>query len=462
MTDRALELDDIQGNILAGFHTDIQALLGLTVQRAEDFPTAAKWLANLAPAVTVDSEVQATRSAMKSDAAKTATWLCVAIGQRLLNAVHPEVLIRDDAFNRGMLTRAPSVLSDKTDPNTWRVGGSASPLDALLIVAGNADTPVAERAASLEASAAGAGLATTYSETAYRLNDREHFGFRDGISQPKVIGYDQGGDVGPGNFVFGYPKEPGSQPFWPVVDPLKITDNGSLLVFRRLAQNVQAFRKFCDEESARVAPQWPGLKREHLAALFVGRWPSGAPVKAGQTSDPGGDTPDNAFDFKDDPDALSCPFGAHIRKVNPREGPKDLRPVPRMIRRGIPFGPAFSDASDSNDRGLEFLAFQTSVKSQFEVLTFRWMNSAQNPAPGSDIVVGRGDGVRSLDIAGPNGPISVSVAQTPWIVPTGGAYLFAPSRSGLSKLGMPPPPLGLWKAQRLLAITSDSVKNLFE
>jgi hypothetical protein len=31
MTDRALELNDIQGNVLGGFNTDIQVLLALTV-----------------------------------------------------------------------------------------------------------------------------------------------------------------------------------------------------------------------------------------------------------------------------------------------------------------------------------------------------------------------------------------------------------------------------------------------
>ena len=84
--------------------------------------------------------------------------------------------------------------------------------------------------------------------------------------------------------------------------------------------------------------------------------------------------------FQDDPDALSCPFGAHIRKVNPRKGPKDVVDVPRVLRRGIPFGPTFEKAPDTNDRGLAFIAFQTSVKSQFEFVSQHWMNSALNPA----------------------------------------------------------------------------------
>ena len=457
--DRALELDEIQGNVLAGFNTDIQMLVALTVSQPADFPAAASWLAQLAPSVTVASEVQAGRSQIKSAVPAAGTWLCVAIGQRLLKATQPDVLIRDDAFSTGMLKRAPSKLADKTDPDNWRVGGSDKPVDVLLIIAANDEKAVVDRADSLVASAAGSGLVKTYREPARRLNDREHFGFRDGISQPKVMGYDAGGDIGPGNFVFGYPQQAGSSPFSPVVDPRGITDNGSLLVFRRLEQNVQAFEKFCMDEFARIAPQWPGLTPQHLAALLVGRWPSGAPVKAGQNTDPGAPEPDNDFDFLDDPAASSCPFGAHIRKINPREGPKDFRPVPRILRRGIPFGPAFEVAPDERDRGLAFLAFQSSIQTQFEFLTLHWMNSDANPAPGSDLLVGRADAARTMQIPGPNGPIDVSAQETPWIIPTGGAYLFAPSRSGLAKLGTPPAPLGLWKAHQLWAITSDSIRS---
>jgi deferrochelatase/peroxidase EfeB len=296
MTDRALEFDDIQGNVLGGFNTDVQVLLALTVPQSADFPGAAKWLAAQAASVTVVSEVRANREFMKSAQPDArATWLCVAVGQRLLKATQPDVLIRDDAFNGGMLRRAPSILGDKSDPSKWRVGGPDAPVDVLLVVAANHEKAVADRADQLSESAASAGLVTAYCETARRLDDREHFGFRDGISQPKVIGDDPDGVLGPGHFVFGYPKQAGSNPFSPVVDPRDITDNGSLLVFRRLAQNVRAFRKFCADEAARISPQWAGLSADHLAALLVGRWPSGAPVKAGQSKDPGGSPPQITF-----------------------------------------------------------------------------------------------------------------------------------------------------------------------
>lgn len=464
MTERPLDLEDIQGNILGGFNTDIQVLLALTLPESADYSRAATWLAVQADSLTVASEVRAHRGFMKlAQPDPQATWLCIAVGLRLLKATQPDVLIRDDAFNGGMARRAPSILGDKTDNSKWRVGGSAAPVDVLVIVAANDEQAVVQRADALVASAAAAGLVQTYRETARRIDDREHFGFRDGISQPKIAGYDPDGDIGAGNFIFGYPKEVGSAPYSPVVDPRGITDNGSLLVFRRLAQNVPNFRNYIAREYARISAQWPSLTASHLAALIVGRWPSGAPVKAGQIEDPGGTPPDNAFDFQDDPDARSCPFGAHIRKVNPRNGPKDVVEVPRMLRRGIPFGPTLDTKPDQDDRGLAFLAFQSSIKGQFEFLTQHWMNSALNPARGNDLLVGRSDSPRTMSISGPNGSVEVSAPELQWIVPTGGAYLFAPSRSGLKKFGTPPAPIGLWKLKQFWALTSDSVRtSLFE
>ena len=466
MTDRALELDDIQGNILAGFNTDFQMLLALTVpEPAEptDFRRAAKWLVEQAQSVTVVSEVRAQRNFMKSAQSDTQTaWLCIAVGQRLLKSTHPDLLMRDAAFNKGMLQTAPSALGDKTDKSKWRVGSPTAPVDIFLIVAANNETAVTQRADNLSASAASAGLVTSFRELAERLDDdREHFGFRDGISQPKVIGYDSDGEMGAGNFVFGYPQKVGTNPYSPAIDPKGFTDNGSLLVFRWLTQDVRAFRQFLTDEVARLAPQWPGLTTEHLAALLVGRWPSGALVKSGESQDPGGSSLENGFDFSDDTKGISCPFAAHIRKVNPRSGPKDVADVPRMLRRGIPFGTRFDIAPNNDDRGLAFLAFQTSVQAQFEFITRNWMNSATNPGPGHDLLVGRSQDTRKMMINGPNGWVEVSAPSlSQWVIPTGGAYLFVPSRSALMRFADPPTPFGFWKVKQFLFKGLDAIRGI--
>jgi hypothetical protein len=70
------------------------------------------------------------------------------------------------------------------------------------------------------------------------------------------------------------------------------------------------------------------------------------------------------------------------------------------------------------------------------------------PRSAGGYLLGRSDGsLRTMQILGrPGGPIQVSVPFADWIKPTGGAYLFAPSRSGLVKFATAPAAIGLWKS----------------
>jgi Dyp-type peroxidase family len=454
MSDRALVLDDIQGDILAGFNTDVQALVGLTAPDDAGRRTAAAWLASLAPEITSVARVRAERDVMKTPPAgePPLTWLAVAVGPALLQAAARDVFILDDAFNEGMPDRAASALADRSLPAQWMVGAPSAPLDILLKIAGNDATAVEARRDTLVKAAKAKGLTAPYQEVGARLADNaEHFGFRDGISQPDVLGDQSATGLSPGNFVFGYPKAPGVAPPRRAVDPRNLTDNGSLLVFRRLAQDVPAFRAFCADQIKSLQPEWPGLGAPELAALIVGRWPSGAPAVQPQTADPGvlGDDPDNSFDFRTD-DGSGCPFGAHIRKVNPRKGPADVVDVPRILRRGIPFGPTF-EAAPAAERGLLFLAYQASITGGFEFISGHWMNSSNRPGPGDDVFIGRPFDTRSLAIPHAGRSVTVSTGGRQWIDPTGGGYLFAPGKAGLAALATVPAPLAKFAAPLLLA-----------
>jgi Dyp-type peroxidase family len=435
-----LELDDIQGNILAGFNTNFQVLVGLAYQEGADWQGIAQWLADRASDVTTVTEVRSQRESMKAmTESNELTWLCLSLSERVMANTQPDVLFSDDAFRRGMVRRAGPVLGDKTPPKDWKVGGLNRVIDVLLIVGSN-NRPAAEaRANQLVNSASPAGLLESCRETAARIEDLEHFGFRDGISQPRVVGSDTNGEFEAGHFVYGYPKLPGGEPIIVQNDPRGVTRNGSLLVLRRLEQNVERFRSFCDAEANRIKAQWPELSSAQLQALLVGRWPLGALVSTSASTDPGQLPDENNFDFSDDGDGLRCPFGAHIRKVNPRNGPKDVVDVPRFLRRGIPFGPRFEENPDAK-RGLLFISFQTSIVDTFEFTTAKWMNVPEKPGPhaGHDMLVGRSHTARSLTIKSPHGPISVSDGGQQWVMPTGGAYLFSPSRSGLAKFVTPP------------------------
>jgi deferrochelatase/peroxidase EfeB len=116
-----------------------------------------------------------------------------------------------------------------------------------------------------------------------------------------------------------------------------------------------------------------------------------------------------------------------------------------MLRRGIPFGP-FYDHDDpmsprnSLERGLLFVSYQRSIKSQFQNLNNDWMNHDTTPMPfGFDLLVGQNTDPASglyapkpADFNSASNPDPVRFAATrQWVVPTGGAFLFAPSISTL-------------------------------
>lgn len=460
MSDRPLDLDDIQGDVLGGFNTDVQVLIGLTLKDQKQPEKCVAWLSSLSSEVTSVSQVRAGRVDVKQAAATPVVWMSVALSANLLRTAAPDVFILDDAFNEGLAPRAPSALADRSDNTKWAAGAPTAPVDVLLKLAANDETAVQARTDELIVSAQLAGLRLTYREIGRRLpGGAEHFGFRDGISQPDVQGDETQAGIAAGHFVFGYPRRANSPPPQLAQDPRNVTDNGSLLVFRRLAQDVGAFRSFCKSETNRLQAAWPDLSEELLAALVVGRWPSGAPSHPTSKHDPGvvNDTPDNSFDFFGDDGGLSCPFGAHIRKVNPRKGSADVVDVPRLLRRGIPFGPLF-DEDPQKERGLLFLAYQSSIQKGFEFISSMWMNSDDRPGPGDDVLIGRPFDSRAMTINRTDGDVSIATAGRQWINPTGGAYLFAPGKRGLAMLASAPAPMAQFSPSLLLARAASGLR----
>lgn len=457
-----MDTHDIQGNIVAGFNTRYEALIAFAIRDDADRAIAARWIGGLAPRMATVDDVRSSREAMKDPARGAPPWVAVAISKRVIDAVLPSVLLSDTHFNSGMAAKK-SAIGDETKPSDWVVGGPNHIVDLLLTVAANDSTTVEAGADDLVRQATAAGLDVTYRELGIRLpGEIEHFGFKDGISQPEIAGDRSLNGLPLGDFVFGYPASPGI-PSGNPQDPIGFSRNGSLLVFRRLEQDVAAFLSFFEAERARLLPTWFGLTARHLAAMVVGRWPSGAPVSVREPSDPGPSPNDNVFDFHDDREATRCPFGAHIRKVNPRAGPRDVVNVPRILRRGIPFGPPY-EADAVAKRGLLFIAYQASLKHQFVFLSGAWMNRPDRPEAtgGFDLLVGRAANSRSMSIKGPTGEVIVTVDQSHWIKPTGGAYLFAPGRNALAMLAQLDVPHALIGAVPAIAVQKDVILSLEE
>jgi Dyp-type peroxidase family len=418
-----------------------------------------------------------------------------------------------DAFRQGLAARS-AYLGDPTGPNDegnplrWKVGAPGSDLDALIIVAGDTRPLVDAKVSPLKKKVARAGLKVVYFESgAVRpdLPGHEHFGFDDGVSQPGIRGRasTKANDFitprhiakteQPANSLFGYP---GQDLVWPGVlvlgHPATSPDpvipgqpsatvpawslNGSYLVFRRLRQDVGLFWRTMRLEAKHLSslPGFEKMTDEKLASRIVGRWPSGAPVnRVPQQDDPvlgKKALANNHFRFdsdesplaltsgyqdkfpqsKADPAGITCPWAAHIRKVNTRDsasdtGGRDSTYIRRLLRVGIPFGKPLKnryasrrDDPQHGERGLLFLSIQGSIEDQFEFLMVRWMGDPSRPKMpgGHDLLVGQNDALgqkreRRCVIFGSGVEQARVATDAQWIVPTGGGYFFVPSITAL-------------------------------
>jgi Dyp-type peroxidase family len=500
----ASQLGDIQGNILPGFNKDHQTFVFLSFG---EVASAKRWLADLVDDVASSTEVAAFNDLFKTvgrrhhgrEGVVEATWLNVAFthgGLERLDAVDVAAFPSD--FTEGPVRRAREIGDQgASDPQRWiepfRPAGDE--VHALLLLASDSDQRLEREVVQRIADATRHDIRVVgLQEGRVRadLPGREHFGFRDGISQPGVKGYtpaaaatpnqgDPGQDlVFPGEFLLGYPRmrrppaaarstrcpkgpattrranfsEGGavaaSGPEWTV--------NGSYLVFRRLRQDVPAFHRFTAELAQRA-----GISAELAGAKIVGRYPSGAPLERiedleatvdTEAEDPSIADPSilgrdriNDFEFADDADGALVPRAAHIRKTYPRDeatpggGEADTQ-THRILRRGIPFGQPYDpvkaagtdDGTFPNDRGLLFLCYQASIADQFEFVQRCFVNNRDFPLPGDgvDPVISQTDGVR--DFAIPGAPTPGSCAAPALVTTTGGMYLFQPSISALATL----------------------------
>lgn len=417
-----LDVTDIQGNVLVGFNKDHQAFLFFEIT---DALIAKRWLQLLAPHIaTVDETLafrrlfRAMRSRRKQEPfGLIATWTNIAFtstGIEKLTSLDEVNKFTSDAFKLGMAARA-SLLGDPTDkqgnPQGWVVGAAGTTPDLLLIVASdkrNALRTEVRRIKNEIASIQGGpveraktrGLRLIYAEEGEnppgKLSGHEHFGFKDGISQPGIRGrvssapldfltprlidsqdplaltHAQPGQplVWPGEFIVGekYPVQDDFDVIHPqpnVAPQPAWAANGSFLVFRRLRQDVAAFWRFMHDEAKVLASKYQALRdltAERLAASIVGRWPSGAPVMRTPLRDSTSlaahkfavnnfqftnatspvrlipsvaNPPDDFPPAPADPDGLRCPFSAHIRKVNPRDDTTELGGPERTLSKRI-------------------------------------------------------------------------------------------------------------------------------
>ena len=255
--------------------------------------------------------------------------------------------------------------------------------------------------------------------------------------------------------------------------------NGTYVVFRKLSQDVYGFWKYFDDNSK---------DREEmirLASRAVGRWPNGTPLtlspereedcfareqfannflyvkKPKLPDDLGKDDPcakplEEVYAALKDGDlhGYRCPYASHIRRSNPRDSLSTTNSLTiadrhHIIRRGTPYGeilklPPWDDVDlppdDKQERGLMFLALNTSFRRQFEFVQVAWNNGPRfnglynardpligpQPPPPPDPL-----GDLTLEAQ----PYRDRVRKVPrFTTVKGGAYLFLPSIRALKFL----------------------------
>ena len=491
--DPEIDLAEIQGNVLAGFNKDYQRLLFF---RLGDTEQARAWLATIVDETATTEEVLAFNDLFRRARARRgaevsmpqASWLNIAFthpGLAALGVAETELAMFPEAFRQGMAARAQLLGDvDESAPARWVGPFASSNVHGLLLLAADAPSSLDRLASAHTQRMAAHGVRVVFDDTGRVRADQpghEHFGFKDGVSQPGIRGVtrrqnpddaDQGVPgqdlLWPGEFVLGYPTqiatpEPGdkdgangnpgpisrSDPAWTV--------DGSYLVFRRLRQDVAGFRRF-----VAGAADGQGVSTERLGAKLVGRYPSGAPLErtedAPKGSDPSKADPSrrdptvldpkkiNNFEFApDDTTGELVPRAAHIRKAYPRNektptgGEADTQ-THRILRRGIPYGESFregappgSAAGADADRGLLFLAYQASLERQFEFVISQWFNKPDHPerGDGHDPILSQAVRTKQFTLPGGN-PVHLTMQR--FVFTTGGAYLFQPSITALRRL----------------------------
>ncbi len=413
MIEPTLELDDIQAHLGHGFGTRFARFLGL---KFVDTIACRELLRGEIPNITTMAETYAFRKQKRrafsegsTIARQEAVLMAIALSASGVERLGVDLAdVSDRNFVEGMAKDCDTLLDETNDDGTpvgWVMGDHEDRLpDVLIILGSDYEERVLEAEAGLVARLDDIA-SIVYSETGYRRPDnKEHFGFNDGLSQPAMLGRTQNGSpvatrsisetepdhdilgrpgqplVWPGQFIFGYasqsedPRVPGNTRT-PGVTWLH---SGSFLVFRRLRQDVPAFRAAFGQLAENLAES--GLSEVDLMAKAVGRWPDGTPLAIspnGPSDDIAKDrfwinhfgftAPKPAIAIRDgrtdrevpgtasDLFGLRCPAIAHIRKINPRDDQTDLgaeKTLSKLIlRRVMLFEPEYEVVPDAG-RGL--------------------------------------------------------------------------------------------------------------
>lgn len=333
-----------------------------------------------------------------------------------------------------------------------------------------------------------------------------HFGYRDGLTNPVVAGAGRiegrPDEHEPGELLLGEVRDTGDNPWSLVRLPAEVRSevqaffhHGSFGVLRRIEQREQTFRQEVGRwaralagdrgfrlvdapgktslppaaaASAGAAAErdavWPRhAVEEFVRAKLCGRWPDGQVMRPAHVPlHPPDHVPESDFDFNGDPQGAGCPFGAHIRRMNPRSGTGDggervahVRPRP-LFRRGMPYGPWFDEKTQDEERGLLGLFFCTDLADQFEHLLGEWADRLPLGFPGDrhgkDPLIGAHDHPQASLLVPRRMPVNADTGKEPpdpsplalygfrpFVRTRGTVYAFYPPLKALERLAKAQP-----------------------
>jgi Dyp-type peroxidase family len=451
-----LDSTDVQGFALRGYNFPLARFLFLRIPNARN---GREFIARL---------VQHVATGELWDEGKPHTTVNVAFtyaGLAALDLPQASLQTFPVEFVEGMKARA-GILGDtgKSAPDRWDDVWRQNPLHAWLGVYAQSAPELEDKCGEIRALAEatdGAEMIGSQEAAALvidgKISRKEHFGYTDGFGNPDYQGVDRDtqpgqGKLAPdgkswvplatGELLLGYADEAGELPAAPV--PHLLARNGTFMVYRKLHQNVAAFRTYMREKGE----LYPGGEKQ-LKAKFVGRWPDGTPLELSPNhEDPVvvADKNKNVnFTYANDLDGARCPFGAHIRRANPRDAfgfSGRLVNRRRIARRGMTYGAYAPDSEpvDDADRGVIFMALNASIFRQFEFVQQQWIEYGNDARQGNDkdALLGNHEGAGKFMIQG-----TEDVANSPFLcgrLPNfvelrGGDYFFIPSITALRMIG---------------------------
>ena len=489
----AIDFSDVQGLVRYGYGALTEACFLLL--KAENLAAARAWLATaeVSTAAEGPSAVTAMQIAFTSQGLQA-----LGVSQDILSGFSAEFL-SGMAGDESRLRRLGDV--GASAPSEWQWGHQGRTPDVLLMLYAKKGCLEAWKQ-KLLGRLPELGFRLLGCLNTADLDGYEPFGFRDGISQPKIDWnrerrlksgdqLEYGNLLALGEFLLGYPNEYREYTDRPLLDPkddpkghlLPAEDqrgkcdlgrNGTYLVFRQLEQDVYGFWQFLDKHASSDPEQ-----RRKLAEAMVGRTMFGQPlVPLTSCPIPGvgpktEETSQNQFTYESDSTGTRCPFGAHVRRANPRNadlpggkqdllsrlirtfgfGRKSVRDdliastrFHRLLRRGREYGSELllEDAvragqPDGEERGIHFICLNANIGRQFEFVQNAWMMDTKfdGLTEESDPLLGNRQPVpgcsftNTFSLPQQNGLRRRITGMPQFVTVRGGAYFFLPSLRAL-------------------------------